>query len=327
MTTRRKFVIAAGAGALALSLGGISRGAEKKMRRVGFVVPNPRIAGRRLAALSAGLGAFGYVEKKNLIIETRWPAGRERRLRDIPQELIDAQVEVIVIHGGTSMFQTLQVLAAQKLSIPVVMATCASAPPGQAGVPRIVTGLLDAPDPVPKQLELLRTLVPNLTRLAVLSNPAFPGHPTIEHSVTTVLQNSGTIALLFRAQTPLEIDAAFAEIVKAKVQAILVAVDPAVEGAGQQIARLALQHKLPTLFGTGEQVRAGGLASYGENIERTYRRAADYIDKLLKSGKASALPVEQVTKLDLEINQRTANVLGMRISAAILARADKVWRG
>ena len=105
MTTRRKFFIAAGAGALALSLGGISRGAEKKMRRVGFVVPNPKIAVRRLAALSAGLGAFGYVEKKNLIIETRWPAGRERRLRDIPQELIDAQVEVIVIHGGTAMFQ------------------------------------------------------------------------------------------------------------------------------------------------------------------------------------------------------------------------------
>ena len=326
MITRRRFIVAAGAGALALPLAGMSRGADK-MRRVGFVVPNPVISGRRIAALRAGLSALGYVEKKNLVIETRWPEGRERRLRDIPQELIDAEVEVIVIHGGTAMLQTLRALAAQKLSIPIVMATCASAPQAEAGGPRIVTGLLDAPDPVPKQLELLRALVPNLARLAVLSNPAFPGHPAIEYSVNAVIQKSGITALPFHAQTPNEIDAVFPEIVKAGAQAIVVAVDPVVEGAGQQIARLALQHKLPTMFADGDHVRAGGLISYGENLERTYRRAAVYIDKLFKGSKASALPIEQVTKLDLVINQKTAGALGIRVPAAILARADRILRG
>jgi putative ABC transport system substrate-binding protein len=180
---------------------------------------------------------------------------------------------------------------------------------------------------VPKHLELLRALVPNLARLAVLSNPAFPGHPAIELSVNTAIRNSGIAALPFHAERPDEIDAAFPAIVKAGAQVIVVAVDPAVEGAGQRIARLALQHKLPTIFSDGDHVRAGGLISYGENLERTYRRAAVYIGKLLKGSKASALPIEQVTKLDLTINQKTADALGIRIPAAMLARADKVWRG
>jgi putative ABC transport system substrate-binding protein len=170
-------------------------------------------------------------------------------------------------------------------------------------------------------------LVPNLARFAVLSNATFPGHPAIEHSVNTAIKNSGITALPFHAQAPNEIDAAFPEIVKAGAQAIVVAVDPVVEGAGRQIARLALQHKLPTMFGDGDHVRAGGLISYGENLERTYRRAAVYIDKLFKGSKASALPIERVTKLDLVINPKTAGALGIRIPAAILARADKVWRG
>jgi ABC-type uncharacterized transport system substrate-binding protein len=325
MNNRRRLVIALGAGALALPYAGMSRDADK-MRRVGFVVPNPVIASRRLAALRAGLSALGYVEKKNLVIETRWPAGRERRLRDIPQELIDAGVEVIVIHGGTAMRETLSALAAQKLSIPVVMATgSGGAPQAKAGEQRMVTGLLDAPDPVPKQIELLRALVPNLTRLAVLSNTTFPGHPAIDYSVNAAIQKTRITALPFHAEKSNEIDAAFSEIVKAGAQAIVVAVDPVVEGAGQQIARLALQHKLPTLFGDGDHVRTGGLISYGENLERTYRRAAVYIDKLLKGNKASALPIER-TKLDLTINQKTAGALGIRIPAAVLARADKVWR-
>src|ERR1035437_1902955 len=114
MISRRRFIVAAGAGALALPLAGMSRGADK-MRRLGFVVPNLVISGRRLAALRSGLSAFGYIEKKNLVIETRWPEGRERRLRDIPQELIDAKAEVILIHGGTAMLQIIRELAAQKL--------------------------------------------------------------------------------------------------------------------------------------------------------------------------------------------------------------------
>ncbi len=325
MITRRKFIVEAGAGALALLLTGTAICATK-IRRVGFVLPNPVIAERRLAALRASLKALGYVDKKNLVIETRWPGGRERHLRDIAQELIDADVEVIVIHGGTAILQILHALAAQKLSIPVVMATCTGAPVVEGDGPTLVTGLLDAPDPVPKQIELLRALVPNISRLAVLSNPAFPGHPTIEQSVNTAIQHAGISELPFQAQTMTEIDAAFQDIVKARAQAIVVAVDPVVSGAGEKIAGLALQYKLPTMFADGDHVHAGGLASYGENLDRTYRRAAIFVDRLLKGGKASALPVERITKLDFTLNQETADMLGIRIPATILARADKVWR-
>ena len=325
MITRRRFFVETSATALTLLLAGAARSATK-MRRVGFLVPNPGIAERRLVALSAGLKALGYVEKNNLVIETRWPGGRERNLRDIAQELIDADVEVIVIHGGTAILQTLHALATQKLFIPIVMATCAGAPRSEGGSSTLVTGLLDAPDPVPKQIELLRAFVPGISRLAALSNPAFPGHPAFEHSVRAAIQNSEISVLPFQAQGLNEIDVVFQEILKARAQAVVVAVDPVVKGAGEKIARLALQHHLPTMFADGDHVRNGGLASYGENLERTYRRAAIYIDRLLKGDKASALLVERITKLDFTVNQRTADKLGIRIPTAILARADKVWR-
>src|ERR1700674_1837483 len=136
MISRRRFIILAGGGVLAAPLVSFPQQSQK-IRRVGFAVPNPAVAARRLDALRAGLRGLGYVENKNLVIEARWPEGRERRIRDIPQEFIDANVEVIVIHAATAMSETLRAMKAQKIQIPIVMATC----PGSPSPNPTVTGL------------------------------------------------------------------------------------------------------------------------------------------------------------------------------------------
>jgi putative ABC transport system substrate-binding protein len=215
------------------------------------------------------------------------------------------------------MDATLRALKAQKIDIPIVMATCFARPAPN------VTGLTDAEDVAPKQLELLVALVPRMSRVAVLAHPQFPGHPMIVHSADTAAKKYGITVLPFQAASTGEIDSAMAAIVQAHAQAIVVAVDPFVDGAGRQIAALAAEHKLPTIFGFREHVQSGGLMSYGEDIDGTYRRAAAYIDKILKGAKPAALPVAQA-QCELYINQRTARTIGITIPPTVRARAAKL---
>lgn len=328
MIGRRAFI-----GWTGFSLLGVSSEAvmaqSPTVRRIGFLVPNPAVAGRRLDALRAGMREVGYVEKKNLVIEMRWPGGREKRARDIVEELIDAHTEVTVIHGGVALLATLRITRAQHVKMPVVMATC---PDGSqfadspSGGPRasVVTGLTDAADTVPAQLQLLTEVRPNLARLAVLANPQYPGHPAIRASVAMAVKKTAIAVTHYDALTQTDIDTAFAALVKAGAQAVLVAVDPSVAGAGRQIADLGLKYKLPTLFAFHEHVEAGGLMSYGENVTATYRRAAVYVHKILMGTPVAALRVEQANNVELFVNRKTAAALNITLPVALLKRADKL---
>jgi putative ABC transport system substrate-binding protein len=301
--------------------------APAKVRRVAFVTPNPLVSkGPRFEALRAGLRELGHTEGRNLVLEARWPEGRDRRLRDVAQELIDGHFEVIVAHTNGAVVALMHVLKAQKAEIPVVMATCLD--PVRNGIvaslehPQAdITGLAAAVgDVVPRQVALLAELVPGLSRIAALT---FPAHTSLVYRVTTASQASGIATLPHVAQTSAEIDTAFDAIVQERAQAVVVGFDTEIRDATAQIAELARRHRLPTIFATREQAEGGGLMSYGEDIRGTYRLAAAYVDKILKGASAARLPVAQV-KRDFAVNRKTAAALGIKIPAAMLAKATKI---
>ena len=255
--------------------------------------------------------------------------GRDRRYRDIAPELIDANTDVIVTHGAAATVAVMRVIDAQKALIPIVMATCPD--PVNLGVVSSlarpggnVSGLSDAPDPVPQQVALLKAVIPKLSRLAILENPMFPGHPTIVKSVSDAAQKSGISVLPFQAVSPAEINTAFDAIVKARAQAVVIAADPAVDGAALQIAKLAIENKLATISGYREIAATGGLMSYGELLPDTYRLAAGYVAQILKGAKPSNLPVMQPTKFELIMNQKTAVILNIKIPRALLGHVIQV---
>lgn len=328
MFTRRKFVIALGTYAAAAPIGGF--GASGRVHRVGFVAPERGLAtGLRFDALRAGLRLLGHVEPKNLIIEAHWPDHLDRQYNELVSNLINANLNVIVVHDAAAVVRTARSLNKQKSQIPLVMATCPD--PVAYGVVAslarpggTVTGVADAADPAPRQLALLAEAVPGLARVAVLAHGQYPGHPLIFSSVGAAAQKSGIAVVSFTARSPAEFDTAFGEIAKAQVQAVLVAVDPSVAGAGAQIAALAIKHRLPTIFGFREQAEAGGLMSYSENLNATYRQAAAYVDKILRGARPGALPITAADKFELVVNRGTAAALGSKLPAALLARADRI---
>ena len=167
-------------------------------------------------------------------------------------------------------------------------------------------------------------MVPKLSRVAVLVNPDNSSHVTILKSLQAAAQKTNVKILPVEARTPQEIEAAFSLTAKERAGAIIVGVDPFFRQQRYQIAALANKHRLPSIFPNREFVEAGGLMSYGQNVLDHYRRAATYVDKILKGAKPGDLPVEQPTKFELVINMKTAKALGIKIPQSILLRADKV---
>ena len=329
MLTRRKFFIALGTCAIAAPFAVFGEPAAKVFR-IGFVAAHRALAtGNRFEALRAGLQRLGYVEKKNLVLESRWPEGRDRNYRDIVQELVYAKLDVIVAHDAAPVVRTLRALNAQKSAIPLVMATCPD-PIGYDVVASLarpggnITGMSDAADATPRRLALLAEAVAGLSRVAVLAHAQFPGHPDIVNSVRAAAQKSGITVLPFAARNLSEFDTAFGEIARARAQAVLVAVDPMVEGSGSHIAALAIKYKLPAIFGSRAHAEEGGLMSYSEDINATYRRAAAYVDKIIKGAQPATLPVTPADKFEFVINRKTAAALGIKMPAALLARADHI---
>jgi putative ABC transport system substrate-binding protein len=297
-----------------------------KLPTIGFMgATTPSAGGQLLAAFVARLRELGWIDGRNVAIEVRWAEGRDERFAEIAAEFVRRKVDVILTHN------TPPVLAAKQATsvIPIVFAT-AGDPVGIGVVASLarpggnVTGLSgEATDTAGKRLELLREVVPGLRRLAILANVG-SAYTTLELSqVWPTARLLSLEATVFEIQRTEDIALAF-EALKGRADALYVTPDPVTIVNRVRISTLALGARLPTIYAVREPVEAGGLMSYGPNWPHMFRRAADYVDKILRGTKPADIPVEQPTKFDLVINLTTAKALGVTIPESLLLRADEV---
>jgi putative ABC transport system substrate-binding protein len=297
-----------------------------KLPIIGLLGPSTAlIESQRVAAFVERLHQLGWIENRNVVIEYRWAEGRQERFAEIATEFVQLKVDLIVAPT------TPAVIAAKQATslIPIVIAT-ANDPVGTGLVASLarpggnVTGLSNQlPDTSPKRLELLREVVPGLRRLAILSDVGNPGAVLDMREFEETVRMFGLEALTFEIRRAEDIAPSF-EALKGRADALYVVADPLVNTNRVRINTLALAARLPTMHGIRDYVEAGGLMSYGPNIPDQYRRAADYVDKILRGAKPGDLPVEQPTKFSLVINLTTAKALGLKIPEALLLRADEV---
>ena len=298
----------------------------KKVPRIGFQsAASPAAMTPRTAAFSQGLRELGYVEGKNIVIEWRYAEGKLDRLDEFAAEFVRLKVDVIVTAAPSST------RAAKKATstIPIVMAwdndpvangfIASLARPGEN-----ITDLSSlAPEITGKQLELLKETVPRLSNVAVLRTSNLPGGQ--------VLRDAEPAAKAFKVELQYldvggvkDIETVFRQARKGRADAVLVLASPILESYRTEVAAHALKNRLPTMFWASENVEVGGLMSYGANVADLYRRAALFVDKILKGAKPADLPVEQPTKFDFVINIKAAKQIGLTIPPNVLARADKV---
>jgi putative tryptophan/tyrosine transport system substrate-binding protein len=295
-----------------------------------FSSPPPSASDARAEALRQGLHDLGYVEGQNLVMEIRYAAGSEERLRALAAELVQLQVDVIVAPGVAAS------RAAQHATrtIPIVMAgtfdpvaggfVASLAQPGGN-----ITGLSYLGDELHgKRLELLKETVPQSTRIAVLGYPGWPGYASVLNHLTVAARALGLHLHVVEVHRADELDHAFTVMTGAGAEAVLVMEDAVLLNSqrGRVVADLAATHRLPVLYAWREWVVAGCLMSYGPNSLDTLRRAATYVDKILKGAKPADLPVEQPMKFELVLNLKTAAALGIAIPPSLLLLADEVIR-
>jgi putative tryptophan/tyrosine transport system substrate-binding protein len=277
-----------------------------------------------VAALAGRLRELGWIEGRTVAIEYRWAEGRPERFTEIAAEFVRLKVDVIVTTGAA-------VLAARQATstIPIVFAAAAD-PVGGGLVTSLarpggnVTGLsIQASDLAGKRVELLRAVVPGLRRLAILTNADYPAAVLEMGEAAAAAGKLGLEVAKLEIRRAQEIAAAFVTL-KGGADALYVCIDPLTNTHRVRIITLALGARLPTMYGQREYVEAGGLMSYGPNIPDLWRRAAKYVDKILRGAKPGDIPVEQPTKFDLVLNLTTANVLGLTIPESFLLRADEL---
>ncbi len=295
-----------------------------KMWRVGYL--SPTSAGPATEAFREGMRTLGYVEGQNLVIEYRWAEGKFERLPQLAIELVRLQVDVIVA------VVTQASLAAKNATstIPIVMMYVAD-PVGAGLVTSLgrpggnVTGTSGMSAEVAgKSLEFLKLAVPKIRLVAVLWNPANPVFQAQMVKETEAAARSLGIQLrMLEARDAQEIDRAFEAMTRERVEALTVLADPVFGVHRTRLAALAAKSRLPSVSGFQEYAEAGGLMAYGSNFKESARRAATYVDRILKGAKAADLPVEQPTGFELVINLKTAKALGLTIPQSVLLRADE----
>jgi ABC-type uncharacterized transport system substrate-binding protein len=275
-------------------------------------------------AFAQRLRELGWIEGHTVAIEYRWAEGREERYAQIVAELIRLRVDVIVT-GGAALPTAKQATSV----IPIVFAV-AGDPVGSGAVASLarpggnITGLsTQAPDLGGKRLELLREVVSGLRRLAIMANVGYPSALLEMGEVRAAARTLGIEVAILEIWRADEIASAF-EALRGRAEALYVVADPLVNSNRVRINTLAQGARLPTMYGFREYVEAGGLVSYGPNIPDLFRRAGDYVDKILRGAKPADLPVEQPTKFDLVINLITATAPGLKLPEAFLLRADEV---
>jgi putative ABC transport system substrate-binding protein len=327
MNGRRTLLLALGAAALVSPLTPRAQ-PQTKVWRVGFLAPRRPVALDTdvYGAFPLGMRELGYVEGKNLVIEWRFADGMVERLPDMAGELVRLNVDVIVTAGTPAAG------AAQKATstIPVIIGAVAD-PVGDGFVKSLarpggnITGLSTfTSDISPKRLEMLLTIAPKRSRVAVLVDSRDASHAAILKNLQAAAQTAGVRILPAEARTTQEIENAFSMMAREKAGAFIVVSSGFFNQQERQIAELAEKKRLPSIASRGDYVRAGGLMSYGDNRADTFRRVATYVDKIFKGAKPADLPVEQPTKLELVINGKTAKALGLTIPQSLQISADKV---
>jgi putative ABC transport system substrate-binding protein len=327
MNTRRTVVLALMAGTLAVPLASFTQ-ERSKIARIGFLhAASPQGSDAQLQAFRDGLRELGYVEGKNLQLELRWGEGKLERLPALAVDLVQAKVDIIVAVTSPS------VAAARQATrmIPIVM-PLSSDPVGDGLVASLarpggnITGLsVMAPELGGKGLQLLKEMFPMVSHaMAVLWNPAYVGMRARFEQAQVAAPAVGLTVRSMEVRDARELDAAFEAIVREHPEALLLLVDPFTRSQRSRIVEFAAEQRLPTIYESSEFVDVGGLISYGPNILDQFRRAATFVDKILKGAKPADLPIEQPTTFELVINMRAAKALGVKFPDSILLRADRV---
>jgi len=300
-----------------------------RIPRIGYLSGSSLTAlAARIEAFKQGLRELGYVEGKNIVIEWRSAEGKFDRLPELAAELVRLKVDVIVSPGP----QVTRPLKEATSTIPIVMAQDTD-PVGSGFVASLarpggnITGLGTlAPEMAGKQLEILKEMVPKLSRIAIIGNSNNPGDAIALRE--TVLAAGAAEAYLryLDILNPKDIDSAFRAATKARADALLALGNPVLNAHRKQVVDLAANNRLPATYNRPEFVEAGGLMYYGTNYNDLFRRAATYVDKILKGATPADLPVEQPKKFEFIVNLKAAKQIGLTIPPQVLARADRVIR-
>jgi putative ABC transport system substrate-binding protein len=299
----------------------------KKVPRVGFLVPgSPSSYSDRVEAFRQGLRELGHIQGQNIIIEYRYSEGKSDRLSVLASELVQLKIDVIV----TGTTPAIQAVKNTTSTIPIVMAEVAD--PVAVGLVASlarpggnITGLTTfSPDLDGKRLELVNEILPKVTRVAYIWDPANSGGRIRFKGVQGAAQALAITLQSVEARNPKELESAFEAAIRERPGALMVP-NPTVLAYGRQVADFAAQIRLPVIYDTREHAeKDGGLLSYGPNYAELLRRAATYVHKILKGAKPAELPVEQPTKFELVINLRAAKQIGLTIPQRVLERADRV---
>jgi len=326
---RRRFLAGTGAVLLAAPLAAEAQQAAK-VPRIGWLQANQALGSWAQEAFLQGLRDLGYVQGRNVVIEYRDAEGKLERLPALAAELVALRVDVILAGGAA---QAVAATQATK-TIPIVftgvgdpvasgLVTTLARPGGNA------TGLslLGSPEVVGKRLELLTQAVPGVRRVALLWQPGVvreaAGRDTLK-GADVAARALGVQLQVVDARGPADIDRAFADMTRAHAEAVTVLGGSMLNSERRRLADLAAKNRLPTVYPARQYVDAGGLMAYGPNAADLFRRAATYVDKILRGAKPGDLPIEQPTKFELIINLKTAKALGLTIPQSVLARADQV---
>ena len=328
MIVRRRVVIALGVVAFAAPLAVFAQ-QQSAIPRIGFFYLGTREAAfdsGRYQAFVQGMRDLGYVEGRNVIIESRFADSKSERVKALAAELAQLKVDIIVATGSAT-YRSLQ-QAAPKTPIVITVTADPVASGYAASMARPggnFTGLSDSgADFVAKYLELLRAASPKLSRVGVLLNPDNVAHPAQLVRVISAAQKTGIHIILAEASTEQDIARAFQMLANEKAGGVIALNDTFYSQQLRQIAAQALKHRLLSIYSIREYAEAGGLMSYGPNILDNFRRAAVYVDKILKGAKPGELPFEQPTRFFMFINGKTAKALGLTIPQELLLRVEKV---
>jgi putative ABC transport system substrate-binding protein len=320
---RREFITLTGGAAVGWPLA--ARAQAPRPIRIGtlhvYSPPDPW-----LEALRQGLLDFGYAESRNIKFEERWAEGRNDRLDGLAQDLIDSKVDILVVMMGPAL-----AAARRKTStVPIVMAVSSDGV-GAAGVASLarpggnVTGVtLMSPDLVGLRLALLREAAPTAKRIAVLYSAAEPPTEKELRETEAAAQTLGVTLQPVEASKADALNQAFASAIAGGADALLTFPHVFAFFHRRRIAELAAQHRLPAMYGWREYAAAGGLMAYGPNVAATIRRAASFVDRIIKGANPAEMPIEQPTKFELVINAQAARALGLEVPPTLLARADEV---